>query len=67
MTTEATTRCENLACLCEIPLAESTCSPYCASLDGKDVQNIVCECGHAYCKEQNEKQLHGGVGSEGEI
>jgi len=64
MTTEATSRCENLACLCETALAEPTCSPYCASLEGKDAQKIICECGHAHCREQNETQLHGGVGSE---
>jgi hypothetical protein len=64
MTNEAMTRCENLACLCEVPLGTATCSPYCASPEGKDPQTIVCSCGHAHCHEASEKQLHGGAGTE---
>jgi acetone carboxylase gamma subunit len=64
MTNEAMMRCENLACLCEVPLGKGTCSEYCASGDGKDPQVIVCECGHAHCSQESEKQLHGGGGSE---
>ena len=59
-----TTRCEHLACLCEVPLTEATCSPYCASPDGKDPQNVLCKCGHPACAEQIEAQLSGGGGKE---
>jgi hypothetical protein len=64
MTNEAMTRCENLACLCEVGLTEGTCSTHCASPEGKDPQNIICTCGHAHCKASTEEQLHGGGGSE---
>ena len=64
MVSEATRRCENLACLCDVPLAEATCSPYCASPEGRDPQNVRCSCGHAACTEQVEKQLRGESGKE---
>jgi hypothetical protein len=64
MTDQEMTRCEHLACLCEVPLPEATCSPYCASPEGHDPQNIRCGCGHAACEEQIEAQLHGGAGKE---
>lgn len=57
-------RCDNLACLCETPLAEATCSPYCASPEGRDPAKIRCGCGHAGCATQMEAQLHGGIGAE---
>jgi hypothetical protein len=64
METEATTRCENLACLCEVPAEDATCSAYCASPEGRDVASIRCTCGHAGCLEANEDQLHGEAGRE---
>ncbi len=57
-------RCDNLACLCEIPLAQATCSPYCDSPAGRDPANIRCACGHAGCEAQMVTQLHGGIGAE---
>jgi hypothetical protein len=57
-------RCDNLACLCEVPLAQATCSPYCASPAGRDPANIRCECGHSGCASEIETQLHGGIGAE---
>jgi hypothetical protein len=57
-------RCDNLACLCQIPLAESTCSDYCASPDGRDPANIRCACGHDTCESVIDEQLHGGIGAE---
>jgi hypothetical protein len=57
-------RCDNLACLCEIPLAQATCSPYCDSPAGRDPANIRCTCGHPGCEAQMETQLHGGIGAE---
>ena len=57
-------RCDNLACLCETPLAEATCSPYCASPEGRDPAKIRCGCGHGGCATQMEAQLHGGIGAE---
>jgi hypothetical protein len=57
-------RCENLACLCDVAPEAATCSPYCASPEGRDPQNVRCECGHAACAEQIERQLHGGSGKE---
>jgi hypothetical protein len=56
-------RCDNLACLCEIPLAEATCSAYCDSPEGRDPANIRCACGHPACESQMESQLHGGTGT----
>jgi hypothetical protein len=63
MATEETTRCEHLACLCEVPLTETTCSPQCASAS-HDAESILCGCGHPACEEQIEAQLHGGAGKE---
>jgi acetone carboxylase gamma subunit len=57
-------RCDNLACLCEVPLAEATCGAFCGSPDGRDPAIIRCECGHAPCAEEVEAQLHGGIGAE---
>ena len=57
-------RCDNLACLCEVPLAQATCSTYCDSPEGRDPANIRCACGHAACESQMESQLHGGIGAE---
>ena len=31
-----TKRCDNLACLCEVPFTQATCSEFCASPDGRD-------------------------------
>jgi hypothetical protein len=59
-----TKRCDNLACLCEVPLTLSTCSEYCASPDARDPAIIRCGCGHDGCEEQVEAQLHGGIGRE---
>jgi hypothetical protein len=64
MTTQTTTRCENLACLCDVSATQETCSEYCASLDGRDPQNVRCACGHPKCTEQVERQLHGEGGRE---
>ncbi len=59
-----TKKCDNLACLCEVPLAQAVCAPYCDSPDGRDPANVRCECGHAVCEKQVEEQLHGGIGRE---
>jgi hypothetical protein len=59
MTTHTMTRCEHLACLCEVEAAQGTCSSYCASPEGKDPQNILCKCGHALCEDEIERELHG--------
>jgi len=64
MREEATMRCENLSCLCEVPAGESTCSTYCGSADGRDVGNVRCECGHAVCMDAIDAQLHGEGGRE---
>ncbi len=57
-------KCDNLACLCEVPVAETVCAPYCDSPDGRDPANVRCRCGHAVCESQIEEQLHGGIGRE---
>ena len=57
-------RCDNLACLCEVPLADTVCSPYCDSPDGRDPEAIRCRCGHRGCEREMEEQLHGGIGRE---
>lgn len=59
-----TKRCDNLACLCEVPLSQPTCSPYCDSPAGRDPAEIRCRCGHPGCEKQMETQLHGGIGAE---
>ncbi len=64
MTSSGKIRCENLACFCEVRLTEKTCSDYCASFEGRDPHNIRCECGHAPCKTQTERQLSGSAGEE---
>ena len=64
MTATDTKKCDNLACLCEVPIATAVCAPYCDSPDGRDPANVRCECGHAACKEQIDEQLHGGIGRE---
>ena len=57
-------RCDNLSCLCEIPLADEVCSDYCRSDAGRDATEIRCDCGHPVCNKAVEAQLHGGVGTE---
>jgi len=64
MTSSDRARCENLGCLCEIPIADKACSEYCNSPDGLDPHNVRCLCGHKDCAEQTERQLHGEVGKE---
>jgi hypothetical protein len=64
MALEETIRCENLSCVCEVPASEATCSPYCASPAGRDVQNVRCDCGHSVCAKAIEEQLHGEGGRE---
>jgi len=57
-------RCDNLACICEVPVAEAVCNPYCDSPDGRDPSIITCGCGHAVCKAAIDEQLSGGIGRE---
>ncbi len=57
-------RCDNLSCLCEVPLADEACSDYCRSGGGRDATEIRCDCGHAKCDKAVEAQLHGGAGAE---
>jgi hypothetical protein len=64
MSVEATARCEHLACVCEVPIGQETCSDYCASPAGRDAQNVRCECGHDVCAKAIEEQLHGAGGRE---
>jgi hypothetical protein len=63
MNTELT-RCENLACLCEIASSEGSCSPACATLEARDAHNVSCACGHSACAKAIDRQLHGEVGRE---
>jgi hypothetical protein len=64
ITDDSRKRCDNLACLCETPLAEATCSPYCGSSEARDDATITCACGHAACATVIDDQLHGGAGAE---
>jgi hypothetical protein len=59
-----TKHCDNLACLCEVPLKQATCSEACAAPEARDPANIRCGCGHDVCTEQVEAQLHGAPGRE---
>ena len=62
--TDDSKRCDNLACLCTVPLAQSVCSDYCDSPDGRDPAIITCGCGHKSCEAEIDEQLHGGIGEE---
>jgi hypothetical protein len=64
MNSGETKRCDNLACLCEVPLTDDVCSPFCDSPEGRDPETIVCGCAHAVCKKEIDAQLHGGIGRE---
>jgi hypothetical protein len=64
MTVAEAKKCDNLACLCEVGIAETVCAPYCDSPDGRDPANVRCTCGHTVCEAQMEEQLHGGIGRE---
>ena len=57
-------KCDNLACLCEMPLAQEVCGDYCGSPDGRDPANVRCRCAHEACASQMDAQLHGGIGKE---
>jgi hypothetical protein len=57
-------RCDNLACICEVPVADAVCAPYCDSPDGRDPSIITCGCGHDVCKTAIDEQLSGGIGRE---
>jgi hypothetical protein len=63
-TTDESKRCDNLACLCTVPLAQAVCSDYCDSPDGRDPAIITCGCGHRSCEAEIDAQLHGGIGKE---
>ena len=41
---QSTRRCDNLACICDIPFAQATCGDHCA---GAKPEEIRCECGHS--------------------
>jgi hypothetical protein len=62
--TNTLTRCANLACLCETPATEPSCSPACETLEARDAHNVNCACGHAACADAIDKQLHGEAGRE---
>jgi len=64
MADEPMSRCEHLACLCEVKATVGTCSAYCASPEGQDALNVLCKCGHSACESQIDKQLHGEGGRE---
>lgn len=64
MTVTDSKKCDNLACLCEVPLTQDVCAPYCDSPEGRDLANVRCRCGHPVCEQQIEEQLHGGIGRE---
>jgi hypothetical protein len=64
MNSEGTKRCDNLACLCEVAPAVAVCDGYCESPEARDAHNVRCDCGHAGCKEQRDRMLHGSAGRE---
>jgi hypothetical protein len=64
ITDDSHKRCDNLAFLGEVPLAEATCSPSCGSPEARDDATITCACGHPACTAVIDDQLHGGAGSE---
>ncbi len=54
-----TKRCDNLACVCDVALAETTCSDYCGSFEARDTNTIKCECGHDRCARRMDAELEG--------
>jgi hypothetical protein len=64
MVTEERKRCDNLACLCEVPVTLAVCGEYCASPEARDARTVACQCEHTGCKTETELRLHGGVGKE---
>lgn len=63
METVQTKRCDNLSCVCDVPLTEAACSEYCARVERGDGVSLKCECGHAPCAQEMERELTGAMGS----
>ena len=57
---QSTRRCDNLACICDIPFAQATCGDHCA---GAKPEEIRCECGHSKCAQEMEAELSGSMGN----
>jgi len=64
MMIEERKRCDNLACLCEVPAADSICAPFCDSPEARDAHETICHCGHEACEDVTQRQLHGEAGKE---
>jgi hypothetical protein len=58
-----TKRCDNLSCVCEIPIAAQTCSDYCRRAEQLDELPLKCECGHDACVQEMQRELTGTMGS----
>ncbi len=53
---QSTKRCDNLACVCDIPAGQSICSEYCGDAPPEDIR---CRCEHAKCAHEMEAELTG--------
>jgi hypothetical protein len=58
-----TKRCDNLSCVCEIPIAEAVCSEHCARAEHGDAVSLRCECGHDACTQEMQRELSGTMGA----
>jgi predicted nucleic acid-binding Zn ribbon protein len=53
---QSTKRCDNLACVCDIPAGQSICSEYCGDAPPEEIR---CRCEHAKCAHEMEAELTG--------
>lgn len=58
-----TKRCENLSCVCDIPISEGVCSEYCSRTEHGDGLALRCECGHDACAQEMKRELTGTMGA----
>jgi hypothetical protein len=58
-----TKRCDNLSCVCEVPIAQDACSEHCARAEHGDGVTLRCECGHDTCAQEMDRELTGTMGA----
>lgn len=56
-------RCDNLSCVCDVPISQAACSEHCARAEHGDSLTLRCECGHEKCAQEMERELTGTMGS----
>jgi hypothetical protein len=58
-----TKRCDNLSCVCEIPIADAVCGDYCSRVEHGEGVSLKCECGHDACAQEMQRELSGAMGT----